>query len=235
MIRPAATLCLLRPGEGGIEVAMVRRSGRAAFVGGAHVFPGGAVDAIDRSALARRAVGGVEDDGMFPWVAAALRETAEEAGVLIADEPVAGVEGLHGSAFYRALVDRSVSLDGRRLAHLWTWVTPAGQPRRFDTRFFVASVDPATSLRPDGREVTEAVWVAPALALRRAGSGEWMMIPPTLETLRLLGKFEHPGDAVSFAADQTAAPRIEPRILVRPGSSVIVFPGDPGYEEAESG
>ena len=82
MIRPASTVCLLRPAEEGMEVLMVRRSTASAFVGGAYV-SGGAIDDDDRSDLARRAVTGVDDPEMFPWAAAALREAAEEAGVLV--------------------------------------------------------------------------------------------------------------------------------------------------------
>lgn len=234
MIRPASTLCLLRPGPDTLEVAMVRRSGGSVFVGGAHVFPGGAVEEIDRSELAHRAVAGVEDEDLFPWVAAAVREAAEEAGVVVAGTPATGLEGLHGPAFYRALVDRNLTLDGGRLVHLWTWVTPPGQPRRFDTRFFVVTVDVATTLRADGREVTEAVWVTPRQALQRAGAGEWLMIPPTLETLKLLDRFDHPSQVVAYATSQEVVPRIEPRLLHGP-PPIILFPGDPGYEEAVRG
>lgn len=230
MIRPASTLCLLRAGPGGMEVAMVRRAGSAAFVGGAYVFPGGAVEEIDRSDLARRAVSGVPDPEMFPWVAAALREAAEEAGVLITTQPVAGLEGLHGPDLYQALAERSAAFDGARLAYLSNWVTPEGPPRRFDTRFFVAVVDPGTQLRADGDEVTRAVWVAPQLALERADSGEWLMIPPTLETLRVLGRFGDPAEAVAFAAAQDSVPRFEPQLVTRPDGSVAVLM--PGGDEA---
>ena len=132
MIRPASTVCLLRSEPGGLEVLMVRRASASAFVGGAFVFPGGAIDDEDRGDLARRAVSGVEDDELFPWAAAALRETAEESGVLVVDapEPDPLLVGLHGVHLYRALIAQGLTLDGGRLAYLSNWVTPAGEPRR---------------------------------------------------------------------------------------------------------
>ena len=103
-IRPASTVLALRPAPGGFEVLMVRRVRSAAFMGDAHVFPGGAIDECDRGPLAARAVRWGGDAEELPWRAAALRELAEEAGVLLADPPGARVGGL-GADLYRGLVD----------------------------------------------------------------------------------------------------------------------------------
>lgn len=235
MIRPASTLCLLRGGEGALDVLMVRRATSSVFVGGAHVFPGGAVDAIDRSAAARRVVTGVDDPEMVPWVAAALRETAEEAGVLVATHPAPDLAGVHGADLYERLAERGVGLDGGRLAYLSNWVTPEGQPRRFDTRFFVAAARPdSPSPRPDGHEVTEAHWISPTEALARSARGEWLMIPPTVETLRLLARFDSPAAVVEHARTQEQVPRFEPRMIVRAdGSMAVRTEGPDGVVETE--
>ena len=232
MIRPASTVCLLRSADEGMEVLMVRRSKASAFVGGAYVFPGGAIDEVDRSDLARRAVTGVDDPEMFPWAAAALREAAEEAGVLVLADPDPALRDLHGSDLYRGLVAAGLALDGGRLAYLSNWVTPAGEPRRFDTRFFLAEVAAGTEAHADEHEVTEATWVTPAQALERAKQREWFMIPPTVLTLRTLVRFETPGEAVAFAGSQDTVPRIEPKLVVGEGGSIqILMPGQHGYDD----
>jgi 8-oxo-dGTP pyrophosphatase MutT (NUDIX family) len=231
-IRSASTVCLLRTGSEGMEVLMVRRSSASAFVGGAYVFPGGAVDEGDHSDLARQAVDGVEDPDMFPWAAAALREAAEEAGVLVMAQPDPALLGLHGSDLYTALVGTGAKLDGGRLAYLSNWVTPAGEVRRFDTRFFLAEVAPGTEAQADDHEVTEATWITPAAALERARKREWFVIPPTALTLRTLARFDSPGEAVAFAGSQENVPRIEPKLGVGEGGSIqILMPGQAGYDD----
>ena len=232
MIRPASTLCLLRPEPEGMEVLMVRRAAASAFVGGGYVFPGGAVDDDDHTDLARQAVSGVEDPELFPWAAAALREAAEESGVLVMSAPDPALLGLHGSELYEALVAAGMALDGGRLAYLSNWVTPAGEPRRFDTRFFLAEVSPGTEARPDEHEVTETTWITPAGALERAKKREWFMLPPTVLTLRTLARFETPVEAITFARSQANVPRIEPKLVVGEGGSIqILMPGQAGYDE----
>lgn len=232
MIRPASTVCLLRPAEEAMEVLMVRRSSASAFVGGAYVFPGGAVDEDDHSDLARRTVTGVDDPEMLPWAAAALREAAEEAGVLIMADPDASLRNLHGSDLYRGLLASELTLDGSRLAYLSNWVTPAGEPRRFDTRFFLAEVAAGTQAQADEHEVTEATWIAPAQALERARQRDWFMIPPTVLTLRTLARFATPGEALTYARSQDTVPRIEPKLVVaEDGSIQILMPGQHGYDD----
>ncbi len=211
---------------------MVRRAPTSAFVGGAHVFPGGAVEAVDRSELAQQAVSGIEDLEMLPWVAAAVREAAEEAGVLVTTTPDDSLLGLHGIALYEALAAMGATLDGGRLAYLSNWVTPVGEPRRFDTRFFLAEVSAGTPAFPDEHEVTEAEWTTPLDALERAKQGGWFMLPPTILTLRTLARFDTPGEAVDFARSQERVPRIEPKLVVgEDGSIRILMPGQAGYDD----
>lgn len=234
MIRSASTVCLLRSQTEGMEVLMVRRSAASAFVGGAYVFPGGAVDDDDHSDLARQAVGGVEDPEMFPWAAAALREAAEEARVLVMSTPDPALLGLAGSDLYRALVESGTALDGGRLAYLSNWVTPAGETRRFDTRFFLAEVAPGTEAQADDHEVSDATWITPVAALERAKKRDWFMLPPTVLTLRTLARFEAPGEAVAFARSQENVPRIEPKLVVGEGGSIqILMPGQIGYDDPD--
>ncbi|GBD85057.1 NUDIX domain protein [bacterium BMS3Abin02] len=230
-IREASTVCVLRPGAEGLEVLMVRRAVSSAFVGGAYVFPGGAVDAADRSDTARRIFG---DGETSPWLSAGVRETAEEAGVVIPAGPgqPAIPRGVKGSRLLGMLDHDGYVFDERRFAYLSNWVTPKGQPRRFDTRFFVTDAPAGLEAAPDAAEVTEAVWVTPhdALAYRRERG--WTLIDPTVATLKLLGAYEDPGAVLAFAERQVSVPRIEPRIVMRFGSLRLLMPGDPGYDEA---
>ena len=210
---------------------MVRRATSSAFVGGAHVFPGGAVDAADRSDVARRIFG---DDETSPWLSAAVRETAEEAGVIIPAGPgqPAVPKGVKGSRLLGILDDDGYVFDAKRFAYLSNWLTPKGQPRRFNTRFFVTDAPAGLEAAPDAAEVTEAIWVTPHDALAYRRERKWTLVPPTVATLKLLGAYEDPREVLAFAEGQAFVPRIEPRIVIHEGSLRILMPGDSGYEEA---
>lgn len=212
-----------------MQLLMVRRAERSEFMGGAYVFPGGSVDEIDDSVLARRAVRWAGDPAEAPWRAAALRELVEEAGVVLGEGTVP--IGVNGEAVYRSVLDSGFCLDADRLAYLSNWVTPAGLPKRFDTRFFVASVPPGTKAQADATEVFDSVWVTPAQALERAA--EWNVPFPTRRHLELLDGFEAPEAVMAFARGLEEVPRVEPRVAVSDNGLVrVLLPGDPDYEEA---
>ncbi len=210
---------------------MVRRGSGAEFLGGAHVFPGGGVDAVDRSAGAAHAVRWSGDPEELPWRAAALRELAEEAGVALADRPVP-VEGLRGSGVYEAVARAGAVLLADRLEYLSNWVTPVGPPRRYDTRFYVTEI--ATGIVPtsDEDEVFDATWVTADEAMGRADAGHWYVEFPTRRHLELLARF----DSVAAVLDHARAAlpvKIEPRLVVGPGGEWrVLLPGDDGFEEA---
>ncbi len=234
-VRPASTVLALRPAERGFEVLMVRRAGGSAFMGGAYVFPGGAIDEVDRGPLAAAAVAG-GDPGQLSWWAAGLRELAEEAGVLVTT-PVARsglaqrVAGRLGAELYSGLVEAGHRLDGSRLAYLSNWVTPPGPPRRFDTRFFVVEVAPGTQATADEREVTAAVWAAPAAALKRDGAG-WHVPFPTRWHLQWLAGHETAAAAVAAAREQASVPQVAPRVVREDGGHRVLLPGDAGFADA---
>lgn len=160
--RPAATVVLLRGGEDP-EILLLKRSRQMGFMANLWVFPGGRVDAEDASASA-----------------AAIRETWEEAGVLLSDPPVTA--GAPDEA-RKALppVERWLSL-----TPFSRWVTPAREPKRFDTLFFAASVPTGIEAVPDASEVTEASWLTAAEALARHDAGALALAPPTWWTLAVL-------------------------------------------------
>lgn len=226
--RDAATVMLLRPAavkddrEGGqaasgLEVYMLRRRQSMPFAPGAYVFPGGSVDPRDADADVAWAGPDVTEWagwlGSTPELArgllcAAVRETFEEAGVLLA-----GAEGLEPDRL--ALLDRSLSLAGllaRRglvlrsdLLKPWArWITPAVEGRRYDTRFFAAALPGGQQTREIRDEADEVVWVRPADVLAAARRGEALVLPPTAVTLAELE------DCGSVAAALAAPRRITP-------------------------
>lgn len=213
--RPAATIVLVRSTPGGLEVLLTQRPDSMAFAGGLHVFPGGRVEAADSDPnLVARARGPVDDPEFHvAHRIAAIRETWEEVGVLLAEAPAGGLpsvgaaSSVGAAASARAPAARSASdlelldLVERHDLRLMTdalvaiarWTTPRSFPRRFDARFFVAELPPDAVLRPDPREVASHTWLTPRAALAAMAEGAIGMWPPTSTTLQRLER------ATSFA------------------------------------
>ncbi len=194
---------LVREREGGgLLVYLTRRSSRARFMPDAYVFPGGVVDEEDRSgALRSRLYGTVPGIG-DEFAVAALRELFEEAGVLIACDaggrPVAlAPEVLRSlreesgkSLGLAGLLERErLFLDARELAYYSNWITPIGEPLRFDTHFFIASAPQAQIASADAIEVHDGIWLEPAAALERAERNELTVRFPTRKHLERLAAF----------------------------------------------
>ncbi|RAR51994.1 UNVERIFIED_CONTAM: recombination protein RecT [Acidovorax defluvii] len=202
--RPAATVLLLRdtPDNGGLEVLMTRRSGTASFAPGAYVFPGGGIDALDASpethaAADRRPAQG---DLHLTQAIAAIRESFEELGVLLARHTDGPRKGLMADAHDIAAIDRHLPFAaqcqarGLRLAAdsvylLAHWTGDRDLPRRFEVPFLVARMPEGQEPVADETEQFEPVWVRPADALARHEAGQFFMIYPTIRTLQRLAKF----------------------------------------------
>jgi 8-oxo-dGTP pyrophosphatase MutT (NUDIX family) len=256
-LRLAATVILVRDRDdgGGVEVFLEERHIRSDFVGGAYVFPGGAVDPDDRvpealcAGRTDRAASrllGIEHGGLAYFVAA-IRECFEEAGVLLAYDRAGALLDFGDApteARFRDWRDRlnagtATLLDlareeGLRLAtdriHYWGhWITPEGQPRRYDTRFFLAEAPANQTATHDDWELTASAWIAPAEALDRARRREWMIIFPTLWNLREVGRFDRATEVSAWAADEE---RARPLYVPRVNGERVVLPGDAGYDEA---
>lgn len=205
--RKAATVLLIRDGESGVQVYMVQRPGRGVDFPDLHVFPGGKVDSADADvtpvglphAQANRLLG-VERDGTAYWVAA-IRECFEEAGVLLAcpeDRPgelVSSTLSESLSSYRQALIGGELTMAEfcareklrpalDRLLYFSHWITPSGPPRRYDTRFFVTAMPHAQSTDRHTWETASSTWIEPRAALNRYDAGDWLMIMPTLTTLR---------------------------------------------------
>ena len=249
-----------------LEVLMVRRNLHSDFVGGAYVFPGGSVDPADSGAEAEAAcvgrtdteasaVLGLESGGLAYWVAV-LRETFEEAGLLLAERPegpplLAGDansdpneesrfanERLAVNAGTRRFLDfcrdeglRLLVGDVHYFAH---WITPQGAPRRFDTRFFVAPAPPGQRAAHDAGETIADTWISPRHALASHRAGEFELIFPTIRNLQAISRFATAGELLDAAAAASAAvPTIEPRVIADGNGVRIVLPGDEGFDDGQ--
>ena len=195
---PSSTVILARDTAAAPEFLMVERVGGGAF-GGAHVFPGGVLEPVDRElagdeAAARRRLGLA--NSALAYYSAALRELFEETAILLAD-PVPDVDArtelrdalLDGQLTWAGMLNEN-NLDPRldTLRYVSFWVTPKTLPRRFSTRFFFAAMDDEQEPRACQRELVDCEWLSAERALARADSGELKLHPPTLLTLHELKK-----------------------------------------------
>jgi 8-oxo-dGTP pyrophosphatase MutT (NUDIX family) len=229
--RPAATVALLRDGGRGLEAYVLRRTTTMAFAAGMHVFPGGSVDLRDAEhspawagpdLAAWAATLGCDQPLARALVCAAVRETFEESGVLLAGSPESVVPDTTSDDWERArqdLLDRAQSLAGlvesrelvvrSDLLRAWAhWITPEFEPRRFDTRFFVAAVPEGQRARDISGEADLAVWLPVAEAVEGFVSGRFPMLPPTIVTLRELAAY---ADVAEVLAAPTSVQAITPR------------------------
>lgn len=239
--REAATVMLLRDTPGGIEVFLQRRVAAMKFAAGMTVFPGGGVD--ERDADASIAWAGPPAEQWAEWfdcderlaralVCAAVRETFEESGVLLAgpaaDTTVGDTSG-YGDA-REALVARKLSLAAfladagltlrSDLLRPWAnWVTPEQETRRYDTKFFVAALPSGQDADGETTEASESGWRTPAGALADGEAGRSMLMPPTWAMLSDLAACRDVAEALAF--DRTPVPKLMPTLRAD-GHAVLV-------------
>jgi 8-oxo-dGTP pyrophosphatase MutT (NUDIX family) len=249
--RNAATVMVVRPAEGGaggVEVLMLKRPAAMKFAPGAYVFPGGSVDPADGAAeigwhgpdaadFGQRL--GATPELARALVCAAVRETFEEAGVLLAGLPdgtLAVPDGPGWAADRAALTVGQITLaqllDRRGLvlrADLLTpwarWITPEAEPRRFDARFFAAALPAGQQVAGNAAESDHTSWLRPAQALDAARSGEISLLPPTATTLAEFAAATGIGDILS--RQRTVTP-IQPTLVSEDGRAWLEIPDDVG-------
>ena len=195
-LRPAATVLLLRDGASGVEVLMTRRSATASFAPGAYVFPGGGIDAADALAHGQSTRRTSQSDLHLTQAIAAIRESFEELGILLARK----ADGSHANDADIANLDRQQPFAaqcqamGLRLAAdevyvLAHWITDRDLPRRFDVPFLVARMPEGQQAVADESEQFEPVWLSPAQALARHAADQLFMLFPTVRTLERLRSY----------------------------------------------
>jgi 8-oxo-dGTP pyrophosphatase MutT (NUDIX family) len=244
--RPSATILLVRDGARGLEVFMVQRHHQIDFATGAMVFPGGKVEAADADpALAARCDADVADT-LRPLHVAAIRETFEECGVLLARPSgsrelvpgarLAEIEQRHRAALnagertLRELVEQEdLRLANDLLVHFAHWITPVFMPKRFDTHFYLVTAPPDQLAIHDGQESVDSVWTRPVDAAAERAAGRRTIIFPTFMQVRKLGRSDRVADAIA-AARRAPVVTVLPRVEERAGERVMVIPAEADYE-----
>jgi glyoxylase-like metal-dependent hydrolase (beta-lactamase superfamily II)/8-oxo-dGTP pyrophosphatase MutT (NUDIX family) len=241
-LRQAATVLLLRDTAHGLEVLMTRRSMSASFAPGAYVFPGGGIDAADAEAHGQAKRRATQSDLHLTQAIAAIRESFEELGVLLARHS----DGSHASTADIAALDRKAPFaaqcrafkSGLMLAAdevfvLAHWVTDRDLPRRFDVPFLVARMPEGQEPVADETEQFEPVWVSPANALARHQAGGFFMIFPTIRTLQRLGSYATVNSVLAACASEQPLWTSCPRAGQLAGAEARYMESDAPYGELE--
>ena len=247
--RLAATILLIRDIEHKLEVFMVERHHRIDFAEGALVFPGGKLETSDGSPdLAPYC----RDSSLFTEAAhalrvAAIRETFEECGVLLA-RPL-GESGLVGpdrltqieSRFRQRLVDNeatmldvveseSLELALDLLIPFAHWITPEFMPKRFDTHFFLVAAPPDQLAVHDGSESVDSIWSTIPNILALEAAGKRTIIFPTLENVKKLGRSENVAEAIESASRETMVTVLPILTKDADGNKWLEIPESAGYD-----
>ncbi|MER7766114.1 NUDIX hydrolase [Kitasatospora sp. NPDC096140] len=246
--RQAATVVLLRDADAGPEAYLLRRRTSMAFAAGMYAYPGGGVDPRDAEVetgwagpppeeWARRL--GVDVRTARAVVCAAVRETFEEAGVLLAGPDERSVAAprdwtaeraaleAHELSFAEFLRDHGLVLRSDLLGGWARWITPEFEERRYDTWFFVAALPAGQRAALEVGEADRVAWLSPAEAVRGYREGRFGMLPPTVTVLRELSPVRTAAEALAAAAER----RLEPvlgRAEVRGDRMTVRWPG---YDE----
>jgi 8-oxo-dGTP pyrophosphatase MutT (NUDIX family) len=246
-VRPAASVVMLRDGQEGLEVFLLKRHGLSEVLGGVYVFPGGKVDPEDAlldlpahldlpPQTLHAALGEPELDLLEATAlhVAALREAFEETGVLYAQGAGARQAALawdllrQGRSFDEVLQAMSLRLEASRLQPWSRWITPvigAVARKRFDTRFFLAAVPEGQQARHDDHEATESVWLTPRKALQQYWEGSIALAPPQILSLAHLSRHASIASALAEAR-RRLPPTIRPELFEEDGTRVVCYPGD---------
>jgi 8-oxo-dGTP pyrophosphatase MutT (NUDIX family) len=240
--RPAATILLLRDGKKGLEVFMVVRHHAIDFAAGALVFPGGRVEDGDH-ALAER-MGGTA------FQLAAIRETFEECGVLLARSHGASeiidadtllrVENEHRAALNASEIEFGAILDAHGMApatdllvHYAHWITPAHQPKRYDTQFYLAEAPAAHVAVHDGHESVDSIWITPQDALTGTEEGRYILVFATQMNLAKLARYATVAEAMAAARSSTVV-TVQPRATkLDETRRKLLIPIEAGYGGSE--
>jgi len=264
---PSATVMLVRDAPNGVEVFLMERSAHGMF-GGLHVFPGGKVDDADHAQrfteLSRgpddpnaSATLGLDSGGLSYWVAC-IRECFEEAGVLLAlgsDGETLRLRSTDMRERYTVWRDRlnghevgaleamcrqeNLRLATDQLAYVSHWITPTSQPKRYNTRFFVARAPSLQEALHDGHETVESVWIRPEDALERFAKGGFNLISPTFKNLEAITGYRSTEELLDAKrrVDPKTIPTILPRIIssnVKAFDEILDVIGYGGETEGEA-
>ena len=239
----SATTILARQKNATIEVYLLRRNPASRAFPGFYVFPGGVLETddmdtafwlnhVDRvSHQLSRTLGG-EVKELLPFAVAAVRETFEEAGLLLASSATERIpESLRrdGGLFSWQIAHHDLKLSVSRLGRWCRWITPESMTRRFDTFFFVVPVAPDQDCRPDNHETVHGMWTDPASALVENSEGRCPLSPPTLVTLHQLLEYNGLDRLMAEAHRRPWPDPLKPRMVTVDEGALIIEPWDADY------
>ena len=249
--RLASTVLLLRDNaiRSEIEVFMMVRHYQIDFSSGALVFPGGSVDKGDKEIIADPSLysgGEGLDEAALSFRIAAIRETFEESGILLARpkgskalvdaKRAKQIEAAHRASlcegkttFLKVLIDNGLLLALDELVPYAHWITPEGMPKRFDTWFFLAAAPPEQLGAHDGKEATDSIWVSPREAMEGGNSGRFKLPFPTTRNLIKLGKQASVRAAIEDARGKTIV-TVMPVMTRLNGGRQLRIPREAGYD-----
>jgi 8-oxo-dGTP pyrophosphatase MutT (NUDIX family) len=248
--RPSATIMLVRDGAAGIEIFMVVRDRPMDGAMGAVVFPGGKVDEEDRHPENWGHLTAPQESPELPFWLAAMRETFEEAGIVIA-RPIGATSGdLDPERARQMVVDHRDRLLDRKvtfadiirteklvpaldhMVHFAHWQTPFGLPKRFNTHFFLVSAPAGQEPIHDGREMVDCFWTPPGRIVAEAESGQRTLVPATRLNLELLAESHSVAEAMAKARARRVVMVRPTRVKTDAGWKVVI-PAEAGYRTTE--
>lgn len=215
-VRDAATVIVLRGAP--LQVLLLRRHARSGFMAGAYVFPGGKVDPADRAQVER-----------YPALLERARVLRPTPGRAL---PIEDAAAHYLTAVRETAEESGLNLDPLHLHYFAHWITPSFEPRRFDTRFFVALAPPDQEARIDEQEITELRWETPAEALSAHERGEIFLPPPTQLSLQELVGLPDLAAVLALLERRPITP-ILPKVSAQDGAFTILLPWDPDYAATE--
>ena len=235
---------------------MLKRNEKSGFMGGYYVFPGGTVDSEDRDPeiwlqhvdmdveeIVHRLGGGMDIENILAYGVAALRETFEEAGVLLVRQAQQReddlericsrrlAEPLSRGGFRELIVSEGWMLAFSRLKRWAHWITPELMKRRYDTRFFLTILSEEQVCWPDKRETVHGLWITPREGLMENLDGRIPLSPPTLVTLYELSGYRRMKDLESALESRSWGAALFPRLVPVQNGAVILEPWDPKHRQ----
>jgi 8-oxo-dGTP pyrophosphatase MutT (NUDIX family) len=253
--RMASTVILVRQEKGALLVYLTQRSLESGFMPGNFVFPGGTVEPedgdpaflagyldLDSEGVDRRLGGGVSTLDALAHGVAAVRETFEESGALLARQAgKPGRDGLvipdrprlltHDRGWFRDLIIKGgLVLEISRLFRWAHWITPTALPKRYDTRFFLTILRDEEKCKPHDQETTQGMWVSPLEALRRNDRGEIALSPPTLVNVHELMPFKDIGSLLACVEERGWGKPRMPKMIPLQRGMLALQPWDPFYD-----
>lgn len=251
-LKKASTVILARQNNGELQIYILKRSSKSVFMPGMYVFPGGNVSLEDHDpallaahspvnpkTVSRLTGNELTFENIFPFAIAAIRETFEEAGVLISSSNE-GNDGYLAEIRHKRIshqlekdwlqdliISRRLMLPLVKLSRWSHWITPELMPRRYDTRFFVAALPDGQECTPDNRETTHGIWVTPKEGLSGNLNREIPLSPPTLVTLHELLQYPTLNDLERQIETRQWGDPLFPRLIPSPNGGIIIEPWDP--------